>query len=409
MPRATRARSRVAWTPTRGPASPADMAILSTLIHARTGLAAFAAMGVLWGTFAAVLPDIKDMLGVDETRLGTLLLFTPLAAVAAMLAAPAFGVALGRIALPVAVALMAAAFALPGQTASLVLFPLAMMAAGAGTGLTDVIMNARVAQIENERGLHLMNLTHAAYSFGYAGGAVATGLMRAEGWAPGQVMGTMALVAGALALLAVERDGAIRGLARPAAGTPGGRLGILPLVGGAIVLIAFLTENAAENWSALHIETTLGGSPAEGALGPAALALTMGIARLFGQGIAGRVDPFHLLRGGAVIAAAGALLAASASTPTMAYAGFIIMGIGGSVIAPTAFSLVGRLGPPEARARAVARATLYGYFGYFIGPPLLGLVAGTFGLRMAFVFAAAVLLTVWLLVPALQRIARQRA
>jgi len=38
----------------------------------------------------------------------------------------------------------------------------------------------------------------------------------------------------------------------------------------------------------------------------------------------------------------------------MAYAGFIIMGLGSSVIAPTAFSLTGRLAQPEARARAVA-------------------------------------------------------
>ena len=39
------------------------------------------------------------------------------------------------------------------------------------------------------------------------------------------------------------------------------------------------------------------------------------------------------------------------------------------------------------RARAIARATLLGYFGYFVGPPLLGLLAGTFGLRFAFVWA----------------------
>ena len=39
-------------------------------------------------------------------------------------------------------------------------------------------------------------------------------------------------------------------------------------------------------------------------------------------------------------------------------------------------------------ARAVARATLLGYFGYFVGPPTLGFIAGAFGLRFAFVFAA---------------------
>ena len=81
------------------------------------------------------------------------------------------------------------------------------------------------------------------------------------------------------------------------------------------------------------------------------------------------------------MAAVGAMIAAQATSPMMAYAGFIIMGIGSSVIAPTAFSLVGRLAPPEDRARAVARATLLGYFGYFFGPPTLGFIAGAFGLR----------------------------
>ncbi|MFN3824311.1 MAG: MFS transporter [Pseudorhodobacter sp.] len=369
----------------------------------RPALAAFGAMGLLWGTFAAVLPDLKSMLGVDEARLGLLLLMTPVAAVGAMLLAPRFGAALGRIALPVAAVTMAMAFALPGQSASLLLFPLAMMACGAATGLTDVLMNARVAQMENERGLALMNLCHSAYSFGYAGGAILTGALRGAGWGPAWVMGTMAALALVLALATIERDGRIHGLERPAPGLGG--LGLVPVIGGSIVLIAFLTENAAESWSALHIEQTLGGSPSQGAMGPALLALTMGVARLFGQGLANRIDPVTLLRWGAVIAASGALIAAFATSPAMAHAGFVVMGIGASVIAPTAFTLVGRLAAPAARARAIARATLLGYFGYFFGPPMLGLIAGGFGLPMAFVTAAAVLALVPLIAPLMRRIA----
>ena len=348
------------------------------------------------------------MLGVDEARLGLLMLFTPLAAVTAMLLAPGIGARLGRIALPVATGLMALAFMLPGQTQVLWLFPLAMMCCGAATGLTDVLMNARVATLENDHRLYLMNLSHAAYSFGYAGGALGTGVLRSLGWPPGWVMGTMALAAVLLACLTVEKDGTIRGLRRPRDGTSG-HLGLIPVIGGGIVLIAFLTENAAENWSALHIEHSLGGSPAQGAMGPAVLALTMGLARLAGQGLSARVTPVTLLKGGALISAAGALVAAMAATPAMAYAGFIVMGIGSSVIAPTAFSLVGRMAAPQARARAVARATLLGYFGYFFGPPTLGLIAGAFGLRMAFVFAAAMLLMVLVLAPILARTGRRTA
>ncbi|PZR00601.1 MAG: MFS transporter [Cereibacter sphaeroides] len=372
------------------------MSFLATLRTARPAVAAFAAMGVGWGAYAAALPDIKHMLGVDESRLGMLLLFTPIAAMVGMLLAPGIGARLGRYALPIATLAMAAAFILPGQAQAIWIFPFAMMACGAATGLTDVLMNARVATLESERNLHLMNLCHAAYSFGYAGAALGTGAMRSVGWGPDHVLLTTGLAALALALMAIERDGTIRGLLKPKDGTAG-HLGLIPVVGGAIVLIAFLTENAAENWSALHIEKTLNGSPAQGSMGPAALALTMGFARLAGQGIASRTSPFLLLRVGAAVSACGALIAALAVSPAMAYAGFIVMGIGSSVIAPTAFSLVGRLADPAARARAVARATLYGYFGYFFGPPMLGFLAGTFGLRAAFVFAAVMLMTVPLL------------
>jgi MFS family permease len=378
------------------------MISLPTLAHARPAIGAFAAMGVLWGTFAAVLPDLKEMLGVDEAQLGLLIFMTPIAAISAMLVAPMFGAAMGRAALPLAVLLMALAFMLPGQASIWWLFPLAMACAGAATGLTDVLMNARVAAIETSRGLHLMNLAHAAYSFGYAGGAILTGVLRGAGWGPDWVMGTMAALGVALAALTIERDGRIDGLRKPKDGTalP---LGLVPVIGGGIVLIAFMTENAAENWSALHIEKTLGGSPEEGALGPAMLALTMGFARLGGQWLAGRVDPFTLLRVGAVIAAAGALVVAQAPSPLVAYAGFFVMGIGASVLAPTAFSLVGQLSRDEARARAIARATLLGYFGYFVGPPLLGLLAGIFGLRFAFLWAACLVAMVFVLAPILKR------
>jgi MFS family permease len=214
--------------------------------------------------------------------------------------------------------------------------------------------------------------------------------MRQAEWSPAWVLGTMAVVAGVISVATLERDGRIDGLRRPK-GPGAAHLGWVPVIGGAMVLIAFLTENAAENWSALHIEQSLGGSPAHGAMGPAAMALTMGVARLFGQGLAGRIPAGVLLSGGAAISAMGALGAAMAVTPAMAYAGFIVMGIGSSVIAPTAFSLVGQKAAPEARARAVARATLLGYFGYFFGPPLIGLIAGQMGLRFAFVFAAVML------------------
>lgn len=376
------------------------MTALTTVIRARAPLAAFSAMGVLWGSFAADVPDIQKMLDVPAQHLGLLLFATPLAAVTAMILAPRFGVAAGRWALPLAAMLMCLGFVLPGQVATPWLFAVTMLACGAGTGLTDVVMNARVAALEQKYAAPLMNLCHAGYSFGLAFGAIATGELRNIGLPPAAVLSIMAGLAGAIALLTFEVDGKINGLSRPKRRA---NLGLVPIVGGAIVMIAFMTENAAENWSALHIEQSLGGSPSAGAMGPAVMAITMGVARLFGQGLAHRIAPRLMLTGGAVVSAIGVSLAAVSTTPAMAYAGFIIMGIGSSVIAPTAFSLVGQLAKPQAQARAIARATLFGYFGYFIGPPSIGFLAGVFGLRAAFVFAAVLLCLVPFLAAVIMR------
>lgn len=375
---------------------------LSSLRIARAPLAAFAAMGISWGGFAADLPDLKAMLAIDETGLGRLLLATPLAAILSMLAAPVLARLLGRHVLAAMTLAMALAFALPGQAAGWLLFPLAMVLAGGTTGAVDVLMNARATTAEAAADRPLMNLCHAAYSFGYAGGALLVGALRSQGLPPSFTMAGVALAAALIGLATIERDGTIAGLARPPRGQGRG-LGLLPVIGGGVVLIAFMTENAAEYWSALHVEKTLGGSPAFGSAAPAILALTMGLARLVGQGLSHRLSPARLLLGGAAVAALGALIVAAAPGPAPAYAGFIILGLGASVIAPNAFTLVGQNAAPKDRARAVARATLLGYCGYFIGPPTLGFIAGSFGLRAAFVFAAILLSLVWALTPLLTR------
>ncbi|MDN5788662.1 MFS transporter, partial [Pseudorhodobacter sp.] len=122
-----------------------------------------------------------------------------------------------------------------------------------------------------------------------------------------------------------------------------------------------------------------------------------------GQALVQRIAPIALLRWGSIVASCGALVAAMATGPMMAYFGFVILGIGASVITPTAFSLVGQNAQPAARARAVARATQLGYFGYFFGPPALGLIAGSFGLRAAFVATACGIALVLVLAPMLTR------
>lgn len=375
------------------------MSLLSQIIVARATVFAFAAMGVLWGAYAALIPDTKAMLGVGDAAFGTLILATPIAATATMLVAPRLAPLFGQHVLPFACVATALAFAVPGWFAQPVLFALAMVLVGSANGFLDVTMNARVAALESDRGLHLMNLNHAAYSFAYAGAAILTGMARDAGWTPGMVLSVAALAVLLGTALSVEGGQGVNGFARTR-DVPRW-LGMVPIWGGLIAMIAFMAENASENWSALHIERTLGGSKHEGSFGPAVLALTMGVGRTFGQILVANVDEGRMMRWGAVIAALGTALVGLAPTPFVAYAGLIVAGLGGSVLAPNVFAVVGRLSPPALRAHMIARATALGYLGYFFGPPALGFLSELVGLGRALVVMAGVILAILVLYPRL--------
>lgn len=375
------------------------MSFLSQIIVARATVFAFAAMGVLWGAYAALIPDTKAMLGVGDAAFGTLILATPIAATATMLVAPRLAPHFGQHVLPLACVATALAFAVPGWFAQPVLFALAMVLVGSANGFLDVTMNARVAALESDRGLHLMNLNHAAYSFAYAGAAILTGMARDAGWTPGMVLSVAALAVLLGTVLAVEGGQGVNGFARTR-DVPRW-LGMVPIWGGLIAMIAFMAENASENWSALHIERTLGGSKHEGSFGPAVLALTMGVGRTFGQILVANVDEGRMMRWGAVIAALGTALVGLAPTPFVAYAGLVVAGLGGSVLAPNVLAVVGRLSPPALRAHMIARATALGYLGYFFGPPALGFLSELVGLGRALVVMAGVILVILALYPRL--------
>ena len=375
------------------------MSFLSQIIVARATLYAFAAMGVLWGAYAALIPDTKAMLGAGDAAFGSLILATPIAATTTMLIAPRLARSLGQHVLPMACLALALAFVLPGWLAQPALFALAMVFVGSANGFLDVTMNARVSAIEADTGLHLMNLNHAAYSFAYAAAAILTGTARDAGWHPGAVMSVAACIVALGVGLAIEGGQGVNGFARSRRVV--GRLGMLPVWGGLIAMIAFMAENASENWSALHIERTLGGSKHEGSFGPAVLALTMGVGRVFGQMVIANVDEGRMMRWGAVIAAIGTAVVGLAPTPAVAYAGLIVAGLGGSVLAPNVFAVVGRLSPPDLRAHMIARATALGYMGYFFGPPALGFLSEGLGLAYALVAMAGVILLILVLYPRL--------
>ncbi|MFA8441424.1 MFS transporter [Yoonia sp.] len=366
------------------------MSILNALSVSRRPATAFVVVGMFWGCFAAYVPVIKAQLGASDALFGTLLLGSATGLVSSMWLAPRADRILGARGMQVGAALLALAWLLPGQVTLPLVFALSMGFVGLASGLLDVIMNARVSELEAKHNRPLMNANHAMFSVAYACGAMIVGVTREAGLPPTPVFAGFGLVA--LLLLPLMRMDVTYVTAEEGYT---GRYPLWPIViCGAIVLVAFMSEATVEAWSALHVERTLGGSAAEGALGPAMLGLTMAFGRFSGQAVAERIREFPLVIGASLVSATGAVIAASASTPIIAYAGFGILGLGVSVIGPIGLALVGKLVAPHLRTEAISRTAVIGFSGFFFAPMVMGLLSEAFGLRMAFLAVALLLLSV---------------
>lgn len=372
---------------------------------ARAPLACFATIGLVWGAFAAQVPVIKGQIGASDGVFGVALLLASFGAIAAMWTAPRIDGWLGRWTLPALALAVGCAFLLPSLAVTPLVFTLGMLCCTCSAGTLDVVMNARVSAIEAKRARPLMNFSHAVFSLAYGLSALSVGVLREAGFSPVEVFGLLALVN--LALVRV----ALSDRAQPIDDTVGDTAAAprLLLVAGLVILIGFMAEQATEGWSALHIERTLGGGAAQGALGPAILGLTMAVGRLSGQALVGYFNEVIVLAIAAALAALGAMMAAMAQGLVMAYAGFTVLGLGVSVVAPMAFSFVGRNVSDRVRTAAIARVSVIGYAGFFVGPPLMGFVSEGFGLGASFaVMGVALLLVTVILAPMLARFQEQR-
>ena len=364
----------------------------------------FIAIGLVWGSFAAVVPPMKAQIGAPDGLYGLLMLSATLGAVLAVWLGPLARRLLGRWALSVGLAVLAAGFATVAHVSTPFAFAAVLFFAAMGTGVVDVLANADISEAETRTGRALMNLNHAVFSFAFAGAAMSAGLARQAGAGPVLILGCVAILAVGLGI-GLHRADAPDGEAQSEDASGSGTVPFaLTLLAGTIVMFGFMVEAATEGWSALFLERVLEAMPAQAALGPALFGLMMGVGRFLGYLGAGRIPELRMMGLACALSACGFVLVSAAPSLAVAALGFALAGLGVSVVAPLALGVTGRSVPPKVRLVAISRVAAMGYAAFFFGPPLMGGLAELFGLRVSFfavslgLFGAAALL-----VPALSR------
>jgi MFS family permease len=349
-----------------------------TVGSARAAVVAFFVLaGLSFSAWAVRIPDVKRALALDEATLGLVLLGTAAGSVVAMSASgwtiARFG---SRRVTTVAGLLVCTMLPLPPLAPSAPLLFGALALFGAAYGTLDVAMNAQAVHVEELAGRPIMSSFHAMFSSGALAGSFVAGVIAGRGVSPEtHLLGTgfvlAALVAIAQRWLVPGPDGASDG---PTFALPTGALLGLAIV----AFCVLLTEGAVADWSAVYLRDVLDASVAAGGWGYMAFSLTMAAGRFAGDALVQKLGPVWIIRGGGILVALGlAVVLLSQSVPT-AIAGFACVGAGLAAAFPVAISVAGRT-PGVPTGTAVAAIATAGYFGFLVGPPVIGLVSHTFG------------------------------
>jgi MFS family permease len=367
--------------------------------HARVRFAAsllFLVDGIGFGTWAALIPSIKQRFALGESGLSIVLL----AIVAgALLSMSLVGRALARRGSRSMLAWLA-----PGYGIALAILVLApgfgsLLAAGvlfgAFKGALDVSVNAQAITIENAIARPIMSTFQALWSLGGLVAALLVGLALRQGLSPA-VIGMA--IATALVMVSLASSGSLAGgdaskvKRKRGLGLPNGRL----LRIGALAFLALFSEGVMLDWSAVYARSVAG---AEAWLAPLAFgvfSLSMAAGRFLGDRIAARHGGPAVVRLSGVLAFVGMLLIIFVRAWSVTFLGLGFMGIGVANLVPVLLGAAGRA-HEESVAQGVATVSVIGYFGFLAGPPAIGGLSHWIGLPGA--FAVVLLFALLLAIP----------
>jgi len=335
------------------------------------------------GTWAVVIPYVKDNLQLSEAGLGLVLLFMPAGILMAnpltawlmqkldvrrtmILGTVFFLIFMGLLPLMPTVSLLAVNLFLAGLASS----PM---------GIT---MNTLANEIELEDGVKIMSTCHGMYSLGALAGAAFFQLGLALGLRPalhfGLLMGVSLLLVPFISLSVGNRYQPKRKQGQKVFRWPNKDMWIM-------ILVAFpllMSEGVVFDWSAVYLRDYASASDQLAGLGFVGFSLAMTLGRFSGDAILHGLSSRKVVFRGGLTIAAGFILLASLPFPLLVITGFTLVGLGAFLIAPVLFGAAAR-SPGYAPGAGLAIFVTFTFTAFITGPPLVGLVAEALGLHVA--------------------------
>jgi MFS family permease len=354
--------------------TPAAGEIAPVLRRARVaGLVAFGAQGFAFSLLTSEVANIQSRLGINDGTLSILLAVVPVIAGVGSVAA---GFLVGRHSssgvLRVAQILVAAAILLAGFTSSFALMLPVLALFGLAVGAVDATTNMQAVALQKRYGRSIILSFHGCWALGaFAGSAAASLTARFEGKSYGGLyLGATILVVPVLLafgprLLRGIGDETLTAEAKTVK-IPWKPMGAIC----AVIALAYLGDSTVSSAGGVYMEKELMAHGWQYTAVYAVYSVPLMIGRFSGDKLTDRFGGVLIARVAAVCAVLGFLLVCIAPDAWAALAGFAVVGLGISVMAPLTFAAAGRLDPHETGI-AVARLNVFNYVGFLLGAPLL--------------------------------------
>ncbi|HEY4898312.1 MAG TPA: MFS transporter [Candidatus Nanopelagicaceae bacterium] len=356
---------------------------------------AFMMNGFSVGILVSQLPDYKFHLKISNGALGTALFVLAAGVLSALGPSGRWSakhgsariVILGSIAVIVSMPLIGLSF-------NYISFCLALYLFGYAVALQDVAMNTHAVTLEQRFKRRVLSTFHALYSVGALVGSACGGLM-AQLHVKTMIQELLVSALFVIILLYIKSLflPASSDIQEPREQKKVKRPTIF-LVMGLLGMCASIGEGSAGDWGGVLARTTFHTSPFIGTLPYICFSTTMVIGRFLGDRLAHKLGPGRLLFLGGLFAGFGLSIGLLIGGIGGEIFGWIFLGMGMCIVIPMIYSEAGTIAIHKfagiiAPSEAVATVSGISYFGFVVGPPLMGYISEAITLRWAMLIPAA--------------------
>lgn len=347
----------------------------------------FFIQGIGFASWASRIPDIKTSLSLSDAGLGSVLFALP---AGSFIGLPFAGFLVTRFGSKIVVTVAAALYAFTlvaiGFSSSTWQLVAGLLLFGTTGNLVNIAVNTQAIGVEDLYKRSIMASFHGAWSLAGFTGAAIGGAMVSFNIPPGYHYAGVACFSVLIAVVA--RRFLLRthssGDDHPVFAIPDGPLLRL----GAIGFCGMACEGAMFDWSGVYFQTVVMAPIAWVTMGYIVFMCTMATGRFTGDWLVNRIGRKRMIQVSGLFITLG--LSASIAFPYLVPAtiGFALVGFGVSSVVPLIYSAAGKsqaLSP----GMALAAVSTISFFGFLLGPPVIGFIAEAASLRYSYGLIAA--------------------